>query len=133
MEDRREDIPRLFTHLVAEAAARYKLPVPEIPGAVLTAVAARRWTGNVRELRNAADRFALGLDLDIGNDPVQGHTGHSLADSMAEHEKSLIAASLTAHGASLKDTYESLGLSRKALYEKMQKYGLSRGAFTEED
>ena len=45
--------------------------------------------------------------------------GRSLADSMAEHEKSLIAASLTAHGGSLKDTYESLGLSRKALYEKI--------------
>lgn len=132
LEDRREDIPRLFTHLVAEAAARYKLPIPEIPGAVLTAVAARKWTGNVRELRNAADRFALGLDLDIGNPASSGAEGRSLADSMAEHEKSLIAASLTAHGGSLKDTYESLGLSRKALYEKMQKHGLSRGSFTDE-
>ena len=133
LEDRREDIPRLFTHLVAEAAARYKLPVPQIPGAVLTAVAARKWTGNVRELRNAADRFALGLELDIGGLSEAMPAGRTLAASVAEHEKSLIAASLTAHGGSLKDTYESLGLSRKALYEKMQKYGLSRGAFTDGD
>jgi two-component system C4-dicarboxylate transport response regulator DctD len=74
----------------------------------------------------------LGLDLDIGDPASSGAEGRSLADSMAEHEKSLIAASLTAHGGSLKDTYESLGLSRKALYEKMQKYGLSRGSFTDE-
>jgi len=51
---------------------------------------------------------------------------------VAAHEKALIAASLTAHGGSLKETYEALGLSRKALYEKMQKYGLSREAFIAE-
>ena len=130
LEERREDIPRLFTHLVGEAAARYKRPIPDIPGAVLASVAARVWPGNVRELRNAADRFALGLDLDLGHAPATGDGPQTLAERVAEHEKSLIAASLTAHHGSLKDTYEALGLSRKALYEKMQKHGLSRGAFT---
>ncbi len=129
LEERREDIPRLFVQLVGEAAARYKLPAPDVPGAILTAVAGRRWPGNVRELRNAADRFALGLDLDIGPGLA---TGQALADQMADHEKSLIAASLTAHGGSLKETYEALGLSRKALYEKMQKHGLAREDFAEQ-
>ncbi|RFU11707.1 sigma-54-dependent Fis family transcriptional regulator [Rhodobacteraceae bacterium W635] len=127
---RREDVPRLFTHLVAEAAARYKRPVPDIPGAILTAVTARDWPGNVRELRNAADRFALGLDLDIGSPTSDAPEGDTLADRMAAHEKSLIVASLAAHGGSLRETYESLGLSRKALYEKMQKHGLSREDFS---
>ncbi|MBU3000300.1 sigma-54 dependent transcriptional regulator [Roseovarius nubinhibens] len=130
LTERREDVPKLFTTLVAEAAARYKLAVPDIPGAVLNAVAARPWPGNVRELRNAADRFALGLDLDIG--PAADQPEATLADRVAAHEKALIAASLTAHGGSLKETYEALGLSRKALYEKMQKYGLSREAFIAE-
>lgn len=130
LAERREDVPKLFTTLVAEAAARYKLAVPDIPGAVLNAVAARPWPGNVRELRNAADRFALGLDLDIG--PAADQPKATLADRVAAHEKALIAASLTAHGGSLKETYEALGLSRKALYEKMQKYGLSREAFIAE-
>ncbi|EAP75305.1 MULTISPECIES: sigma-54-dependent transcriptional regulator [Roseovarius] len=130
LTERREDVPKLFTTLVAEAAARYKLAVPDIPGAVLNAVAARPWPGNVRELRNAADRFALGLDLDIG--PAADQPEATLAERVAAHEKALIAASLTAHGGSLKETYEALGLSRKALYEKMQKYGLSREAFIAE-
>ncbi|MEQ8399928.1 MAG: sigma-54 dependent transcriptional regulator [Roseitalea porphyridii] len=133
LTERREDVPRLFVQLVNEAAARYKRPAPAIPGAVLNAVAARDWPGNVRELRNAADRFALGLDLDIGVNGAGGGRGTatvSLAEQLAEHEKALIAASLTAHAGSLKETYEALGLSRKALYEKMQKYGLSRDAFT---
>ena len=131
LSERSEDVPRLFVHLVAEAAARYKRPVRDVPGAVLNAVAARPWPGNVRELRNAADRFALGLDLDIG--PLEMTTGDDLADRIAAHEKSLIAASLTAHGGSLKETYEALGLSRKALYEKMQKHGLTRAAFSGDD
>lgn len=129
LNDRREDVPRLFVHLVQEASARYKRPAPDIPGAILDAVAARPWPGNVRELRNAADRFALGLDLDIGEAVTD--TRQTLADQVAAHEKALIAASLLAHSGSLKDTYETLGLSRKALYEKMQKHGLSRDAFAE--
>lgn len=135
LSERREDVPTLFLQLVAEAAARYNREVPEISGTVLSSVAARKWTGNVRELRNAADRYLLGFDLALG--PNDG--GHAapekpgLAEQLANHEKALISANLTAHGGRLKDTYEDLKVSRKALYEKMQKYGLSREAFLDED
>ncbi|MBO6637780.1 MAG: sigma-54-dependent Fis family transcriptional regulator [Roseitalea sp.] len=134
LTERREDVPRLFVQLVNEAAARYKRPAPDVPGAVLNAVSARAWPGNVRELRNAADRFALGLDLAIGDSAASMAADDgtaNLADKVADYERALIAASLTANGGSLKGTYEALGLSRKALYEKMQKYGLDRAAFIE--
>lgn len=131
LAERREDIPLLFAQLATEAAARYKQPAPEISGAILTALAARDWPGNVRELRNAADRYVLGLDLALTNTAEGASMG--LAERMAAHEKALIAASLAAHGGRLKDTYAALNLSRKALYEKMQKHGLSRDAFAEED
>ena len=120
---RRTDIPSLFLNLAAQAAARYSKPVPDVPPSVLSDMATQNWPGNVRELRNAADRFVLGLDpvaqVITANDD-------SLAARMAAHEKSLIVAALTAHQGSLKQTYEALGLSRKALYEKMQKHGLSK-------
>lgn len=131
LSDRREDIPLLFAQLVTEAAARYKQAAPDVAGSVLTALAARDWPGNVRELRNAADRFVLGLDLALAGPAQDAPAG--LPDQMAAHEKALIAASLAAHGGRLKDTYEALNLSRKALYEKMQKHGLSRDAFVEDD
>jgi two-component system C4-dicarboxylate transport response regulator DctD len=128
LSDRREDIPDLFLSLLHAAALRAGRPSPEVPGAVLSALAARDWPGNVRELRNAAERLALGLESDPRDDPAPPpKTG--LADQMAAHEKALIAASLAAHGGSLKATYAALGLSRKALYEKMQKHGLSRDRF----
>ncbi|MEM9319920.1 MAG: sigma-54 dependent transcriptional regulator [Pseudomonadota bacterium] len=130
LSDRREDIPALFSELIRDAAIRYKRSVPDVPGAVLSGLAARHWPGNVRELRNAAERFVLGLDLSLGGSG--GSASDGLSDAMSAHERELIAAALSAHGGSLKATYEALKISRKALYEKMQRHGLSRDHFVDE-
>lgn len=128
---RREDIPRLFVELVDQAAARYRIAPRDVPSSLLTSLTARSWPGNVRELRNAADRFALGLPVETSAAPEDvAPSSQTLSDQMAEHERGLISASLSANGGSLKATYEMLGLSRKSLYEKMQKYGLDKGDFT---
>jgi two-component system, NtrC family, C4-dicarboxylate transport response regulator DctD len=128
---RLEDIPLLFMQLLAEAAARYRRdPVPVPPG-VIAAIAERSWPGNVRELRNAADRYALDLGLPFAETaPATGSTEpERLADRVAAHEKRIIENALMAHRGSLKPVYESLGLSRKSLYEKMQKHGLDKSRF----
>ncbi|MEL6167813.1 MAG: sigma-54 dependent transcriptional regulator [Pseudomonadota bacterium] len=131
LAERQDDIPRLFAVLVSEAAARYRRPTSDIPASVLAALAAEEWPGNVRELRNAADRFVLGLDtLGQRKDP---DAATNLSDQVANYEKALISASISAHGGRLKETYEALGLSRKTLYEKMQKHGLSRGDFARDE
>lgn len=121
---RRDDVPSLFLNLAAQAAARYSKPTPDVPSAILSHMATQDWPGNVRELRNAADRFVLGLG--VATDEASSDVPQSLAEKLAAHEKSLILAALTAQGGSLKQTYEALGLSRKALYEKMQKLGISK-------
>ena len=129
LSDRREDIPVLFLQLLREAAARHgltdRLPTPE----VLADLSARDWPGNVRELRNAADRFVLGVDW---LEP-DGATVPRLAGRVAEFERSVIAAAIAAHRGRLRPVYESLGISRKTLYEKMQKHGLDRHLITEGD
>ena len=121
------DIPLLFSGLVQEAANRHQVEPRTIPPALLAELSARAWPGNVRELKNAAERFALGLNL-FGGEVIRSGdaAGDSLAEQMAEHERKLIASSLAAHGGSLKPVYEALGISRKSLYEKMQRHGLSR-------
>ncbi|MCB5198796.1 sigma-54 dependent transcriptional regulator [Loktanella sp. TSTF-M6] len=125
LEERRDDIPSLFLNLAAQAAARYSRSMPDVGADVLARMATRTWPGNVRELRNAAERFVLGLDpVDIPAGAVDQTM--TLADAVAAHEKALIVAALTAQDGRLKPTYEALGLSRKALYEKMQKYGINK-------
>ena len=120
---RREDIALLFLQLVREAAARHSTPDRTPSPEMLADLAARDWPGNVRELRNTADRFVLGLDWMPG---TPGPQVLRLADRVAGFERAVIAGAIAAHGGRLRPVYESLGVSRKTLYEKMQKHGLDR-------
>ncbi len=127
---RREDIPQLFLQLVRESAARHRMNERKPSPGHLTRLSAQDWPGNVRELRNAAERFVLGLDNDGDADAARDR---KLALKVADYERSLIAATIAAHGGKLRAVYETLGISRKTLYEKMQKHGLDRRLILESD
>ncbi|MCO5731618.1 sigma-54 dependent transcriptional regulator [Rhizobium sp. SSA_523] len=127
LAQRRADIPLLFLHLVREASARYGRDDVEVPPDIIAGLAEREWPGNVRELRNAADRFVLGLDMRTGEGaPADEPDSPRLADRVAAYERRIIAGAIAAHGGALRPVYEQLGISRKTLYEKMQKYGLDK-------
>lgn len=130
LDERREDIPRLFVHLVNEAAAKYRRSPRKVPSTMLALLADQAWPGNVRELRNTADRFVLGLEA---SDIKETIDAANLAERVANFEANIIATELKIHGGRLKNTYVSLKISRKSLYEKMQKYGLSREITTSDD
>ncbi|WLS05813.1 sigma-54-dependent transcriptional regulator [Shinella oryzae] len=131
LAQRRADIPLLFLQLVREASARYGRADMEVPPDVIAEVASRNWPGNVRELRNAADRLVLGLDPQ--RDEAQSEP-QRLADKVAAYERSVIASALAAHAGRIRPVYEMLGISRKTLYEKMQKYDLDKKMpFTDDD
>ncbi|MBB3398880.1 two-component system C4-dicarboxylate transport response regulator DctD [Rhizobium sp. BK538] len=130
LAQRQADIPLLFFQLVREAAARYGRSDMEVRPETLGKIGSRSWPGNVRELRNAADRLVLGLDLQPEDTAEQNQ---KLADRVAAYERGLIASALAAHGGSLRPVYEMLGVSRKTLYEKMQKYGLEKGSRREDE
>lgn len=124
---RRDDIAALFALLSQDAAARYRVEARKPGTALLMKLAMREWPGNVRELRNAAERFVLGLD---GQDEatIAADVG-GLPERVMAFERQVIAAELEANGGRLKPTYEALRISRKTLYEKMQKYGMDRSSF----
>jgi two-component system, NtrC family, C4-dicarboxylate transport response regulator DctD len=126
LSQRRADLPLLFLHLVREACARYGRDEIEVTPDVMSEIGERDWPGNVRELRNAADRLALGLDTGLDSAVSLNESNRRLADKVAAYEKQLIANAINAHGGVLKPVYEQLGISRKTLYEKMQKHGLDK-------
>lgn len=129
IQDRREDIPLLFAILTKEAEERVGRTAPEATLSLLRQLSAQDWPGNIRELRNFAERRVLGLSFATG----VSQTEMSLSEQMKAHEKSLISAAVVASGGRLKEAYVALGLSRKTLYDKMQKHGLSRDDFTDGD
>ena len=128
LSERLEDVPQLFTRLLTEACLRHRLPARTASPAFLAELSRSDWPGNVRELRNAAERFALGVQLsDTPPDSVA--PSGKLADMMAAHERKLLVDALIRHQGALRPVYESLGLSRKALYDKLVRHGIDKGNF----
>ena len=136
LRQRKEDMELLFHHLAREARARYRKEIPPVEPGELAALTAHDWPGNVRELRNAVDRFVLGLGA-LEPTPGGAATVETAQDGdffgrMEDFEKSLLSQALSRNRGNLKATYEGLGLSRKTLYDKMQRHGLRREDFLPE-
>jgi len=127
LRERRDDIPLLFFHLAREARARYRREIPDVTPQIEAGLLAHDWPGNVRELRNVADRFVLGMWSGFGSDQDAGlETGQgNLSERMDTFERAVISAEIKRNGGALKPTYETLGISRKGLYEKMRRLGVS--------
>lgn len=128
LSERVEDIPALFARLLAEACARHRLPARAVRPEFLAELSRAEWPGNVRELRNMAERHALGLERDQHSDDTAVEA-RSLAEQIAMHERKLLVDALIRHRGALKPVYESLGLSRKTLYDKLVKYGIDKAHF----
>lgn len=130
LRERREDIPLLFTHFAARAAARFGCVAPSADADVWRRLMRHDWPGNVRELAHAADRFVLGVPL-LSADAAPGlddMTG-SLPDRMDRYEAALIRDTLLEQGGDIKGTLAALGLPRKTLYDKLRRYGIDRQAY----
>jgi len=126
LRERREDIPMLFEHFVLLAAKRHERPVPLIPPEVLRDLMAQPWPDNVRELRNAADCFVLGLNK-MADVPAVAAGGVPLAEAVDSFERALIAAELQRHDGSLARTSEALKIAKTTLHDKIRKHGLKCG------
>jgi len=127
LRERREDIPALFHHFLLVAAARYGKAATALPNSELQSLMSHDWPGNVRELRNAAERYVLlGKLSHLGEAETRPNVSTSLADQVAEYEKSLIEQTLIECSGSIKDTMDILNIPRKTLYDKMQKYQLDK-------
>ncbi|MEP4342292.1 MAG: sigma-54 dependent transcriptional regulator, partial [Lentilitoribacter sp.] len=133
LRDRKEDIPQLFNEFAKLSSLRHKVQTPFIPSSLYMQLSSSDWPGNLHELQRIVDRFVLNLDLDLSSTDIDFKEGMSLNDLLANQERAIIASALTANEGSLKNTYESLKISRKALYEKMLKFNLRREDFSTDE
>jgi two-component system C4-dicarboxylate transport response regulator DctD len=124
LRQRREDIPLLFDGFIAEACRRHGRERRVAGPDELARVMALDWPGNVRELKAAAERFSLGLPLDGLAPPLAADSAKGLTELVADYEKQMIAAALDACEGSTARAADRLGVPRRTLNEKIQKYGL---------
>jgi two-component system, NtrC family, C4-dicarboxylate transport response regulator DctD len=140
LRERIEDLPLLFHHLVMDACSRYNQKTPPTPSSeYIMDLQSRRWEGNVRELKNEADKFVLGLpdtstlgkenDIQFSIQQTLKNPPTGLNNQLAAIEKSLISQELTRNKGDIKKTYSNLGLSRQTLYNRLKALGLKRKYF----
>ena len=131
LRNRKEDITTLFHHFTLVAADRYKRSAPVLSQSLIKQLMSHDWPGNVRELRNAAERLVLLGQLSNISEPNAEMDGESLslANQVAEFEKSIISQALDHCGGSINKTMAHLQLARKTLYDKMQKYQLDKSHY----
>lgn len=93
LRERGEDALMLFQHFADEASSRHGLPLHELQPGQRALLLRHSWPGNVRELQNAAERFALGLELALDNTqdhPAAGvltSTPGGLSEQVEQFEK----------------------------------------------
>jgi len=128
LRDRHEDIPALAMHFLRTHAARYRKEVEGFAPDALDALLRHPWPGNVRELDHAIERAALlaegpmvqpsdlGLTADVADDGARLE-----AMTLADVEAHLIRRALDRAGGNVTDAARVLGLSRSALYRRLEK------------
>jgi DNA-binding NtrC family response regulator len=130
LRERKEDIPLLAAHFLSSYAQRYRKPVRGFDPAAMQRMLDHPWPGNVRELDHATERAVLITTSeqiqagDLGLESERAGSAKIEDMSLEEVESLLIKKALTRHSGNISHAAEALGLSRSALYRRMQKYGL---------
>jgi DNA-binding NtrC family response regulator len=141
LRERREDIAEIANYYAGLYARKYhKSELPFAPQ-TLAAMEAYHWPGNVRALRHAIERAVILaeedarelVDLQLGEIPARGTAGRASGQNdtsasddlnLERNEARLIEAALKQHRYNISHAAKELGLTRAALYRRMEKHGL---------
>jgi DNA-binding NtrC family response regulator len=130
LRERREDVAVLAVHFLSQYASRYRRQIKDFDPVALQLMTQYAWPGNVRELEHTVERAVLMCrsdqiqpgDLGLGSQRAQSQNLEEL--SLEAVESILIRKALQRFQGNISQAAEALGLSRGALYRRMEKYGL---------
>lgn len=132
LRERTEDIPLLVRHYLERYTQQYHKSINGITASAMKRLRAYSWPGNVRELQHAVERAVILCEspkLKETDFQFSGTLG--VADSwnlpsynLAEIEREVIARVLDRHARNISRSAAELGISRAALYRRMEQYGL---------
>jgi two-component system C4-dicarboxylate transport response regulator DctD len=132
LRERRDDIPLLFSYFAERAARRFQREVPALSAGILRHLADHDWPGNVRELAHFAERTVLGVTPmpPVASAPPVLDAGGTLPERLERLEAEIIRDTLSTHGGDVQETIAALGIPRKTFYDKLQRHGIVRRAFS---
>jgi DNA-binding NtrC family response regulator len=144
---RREDIPQLVEHFLAQVCADNMRRLKKVASGAMTLIMQHDWPGNVRELKNVVERLAiLTGDAEIITEADVGDAlprvkavksefarGTPFKDLVAAAERDIIVAALDANDHHVSNTARELQLERSHLYKKMRALGIDHRADEDAD
>lgn len=136
LRERREDIPLLVNHFAKIQSKLNNLPEIEFSSEAIAYLQSLPFPGNIRELKNFVDRTILisGKNLISDRDLKEQYIDISTSDSRAsfqvvssidDMEKQMIEKAMLLYGGNLSKVAIALGLSRQALYRRLEKHGIN--------
>jgi DNA-binding NtrC family response regulator len=131
LKDRRSDIPLLLNHFLNLYTRKYGQPERSLSDEICNMLFSYSWPGNVRELRHIVERAVIMGDksgfsledfsvVDVGASDIIGYEDLNLGN----HERRLLKQALSDNDYNISLAARALGLTRYALYRRMEKYGL---------
>jgi two-component system response regulator HydG len=131
LHDRTDDIPLIADHFLTRFGQKYQKPFLKISNKAIASLQKYPWPGNIRELQHALERAVIMCDgkeiepEDFGS--LQKQSAHELTlddFNLERLEAWAIRKAITKHGGNISHAAEELGLSRGALYRRMETYGI---------
>lgn len=140
LRERTEDIPILIEHFTKDISIKHKKPVTKFSDDAIHILQNQSWTGNVRELRNIAERIIIIVDkkeisakdiefMFAGNQQSVDQLvdmSNSFQEFKEKAERVFILKQLRANDWNISKTAEILEIQRSHLYNKMKKYGIEK-------
>jgi DNA-binding NtrC family response regulator len=132
LRERLEDIPDLARHFLDRYARKYQRQVTGIGSATMNKLRAYHWPGNVRELQHAIERAVImssttslqANDFSFADTSDGGPSLPLDTFNLEEVEAVVIRKALAQYGGNISKVARELGISRPALYRKLERYGL---------
>jgi DNA-binding NtrC family response regulator len=130
LRERREDLPLLAQHFLRQHAQRYRKRLTGFESSAMQMLLEHGWPGNVRELDHAIERAVLMAagplvkSGDLGLRTTRDGGGRLEDMSLEDVECFLIKKAMSRYDGNVSQAAKALGLSRSALYRRLQRYGL---------
>lgn len=128
LRERLDDLPDLIEHFISLYARKYGLPAKAVTPNALTALRSHPWPGNVRELSHAVERALIlsdGDELDAADFRLmKGDAGRESTLNLDENERRMVSLALERAGGNISHAAAALGITRSALYRRIEKHGL---------
>lgn len=134
LRERKDDIPLLADHFLTLYAQKYQRPKPLLSQEALAALQAYSWPGNVRALSHAIERaLILGdkdilqaddFSLNVATENHQPDSAQSNNLNLEILERNAVEQALKKHAGNISQAARELGLTRMALYRRMEKHDL---------